>query len=211
MPFEKKVAIDFVKIRPQLLRIDGLSEKAVLEHLKLYQGYVNKYNEIMEKIESLSDEEIKAGNATFSQIRELKVELTFAIGGIKNHEIYFFNLGGSGGKPSGDLLKQIEKDFGSFERWESEFKGTALSARGWAWLAFDHDFNRLINVIGDTQNTFPIWNATPILALDMFEHAYWYDFQTNKAGYIDLFFRNLDWGDVGRRFEEAKKRANLKL
>lgn len=205
MVFEKKIAVDFAKVKPQILKIQGLSEKAVLEHLKLYQGYVNKYNELMEKIEALSNDDVKAGNATFSQIRVLKVELTFAIGGVKNHEIYFYNLGGSGGRPAGTLLKQMEKDFGSYERWEAELRGIAMSARGWAWLAWDHDLKRLINVIGDAQNTFPIWNATPILALDVYEHAYWLDFQTNRAGYIDVFFKNLDWKDVERRFEAARK------
>jgi len=200
--FEKKLAIDFLSKKPSLLKMQGFSENSIKEHLKLYQAYVNKYNEIMEKIESLSSEEAKAGNATFSQIRELKVELTFALGGVKNHEIYFDNLGGFGEKPKGKLLKQIEKDFGSFERWLAEFKGTALSARGWAWLVWDRDLKRLLNVIGDSQNTFFVWNAAPVLALDMYEHAYWLDFQTNRAGYIEAFFQNLDWGDVEKRFEK---------
>ncbi len=202
MVFEKKMAIDFLSKKP-LLKMDGFSEKSITEHLKLYQGYVNKYNEIMEKIESLSNDDVKNGNATFSQIRVLKVELTFAIGGVKNHEIYFDNLGGSGGVPKGKLFEQIEKDFGSFERWYNEFKGTAASARGWAWLAWDHDMKRLLNVIGDAQNTFPIWNATPILALDMYEHAYWLDFQTNRAAYIDAFFKNVDWKNVEERFKKV--------
>jgi Fe-Mn family superoxide dismutase len=201
--FEKKVAIDFLAKKPSLLKMEGFSEKSLKEHLKLYQGYVNKYNEIMEKIESLNNDDVKAGNATFSQIRELKVELTFALGGVKNHEVYFDNLGGKGDKPKGKLMKQIEKDFGSFERWEAEFKGTALSARGWAWLVWDKDLKRLLNVIGDSQNTFFVWNATPILALDMYEHAYWLDFQTNRAGYVDAFFKNIDWKNVEERFEKV--------
>jgi len=203
--FEKKVAIDFLAKKPALLKMEGFSETSIIEHLKLYQAYVNKYNEIMEKIESLSVDELKMGNATFSQIRELKVEFTFALGGVKNHEIYFDNLGGTGGKPEGELLRQIEKDFGSFERWEADFKGTALSARGWAWLVWDMDLERLMNVIGDSQNTFFVWNATPILALDMYEHAYWLDYQTNKAKYIEAFFKNLDWATVENKFEKSKK------
>ncbi|MEM5777562.1 MAG: superoxide dismutase [Candidatus Aenigmatarchaeota archaeon] len=200
MNFEKKIAIDFLSKKPQLFKMEGFSERSITEHIKLYQGYVNKYNEIMEKIENLGIDDVKNGNATFSQIRALKVELTFALGGVKNHEIYFDNLGGNGGKPGGKLLKQIEKDFGSFERWEAEFKGTASSARGWAWLVWDKDLKRFFNVIGDSQNTFFVWNATPILALDMYEHAYWLDFQTNKAAYIEAFFKNIDWKNVENRF-----------
>ena len=201
--FEKKIAIDFVKIKPSLLKMNGFSEKSILEHLKLYQGYVNKYNEIMEKLNALNNDEAKAGNATFSTIRELKVELTFAIGGVKNHEIYFSNLGGNSDTPKKKLIEQMEKDFGSYEKWEADFKGTALSARGWVWLAWDRDEKMLLNVIGDAQNTFPIWNAKPILALDMYEHAFWFDHQTNKAAYIDAFFKNIDWNDVFERFEKV--------
>ncbi|MCX8179586.1 MAG: Fe-Mn family superoxide dismutase [Candidatus Aenigmarchaeota archaeon] len=203
MKFEKKTPIDFLSKKPSLLKMEGFSEKSIVEHLKLYQGYVNKYNEIMEKLLALSEDDLKSGNATFSQIRELKVELTFAIGGVKNHEIYFENLGGKGGKPKGKLLTQIEKDFGSFERWLADFKGTALSARGWVWLVFDRDNKRLFNIIGDSQNTYPIWNSKPLLALDMYEHAYWLDFQTNKTAYIEAFIKNIDWDDVEQKFKEA--------
>ncbi|MFH8080963.1 MAG: Fe-Mn family superoxide dismutase [Candidatus Aenigmatarchaeota archaeon] len=204
----KKVAIDFIKEKPSLLKMDGFSEKSIIEHLKLYQGYVNKYNEIMEMLQKMSENELKAGNATFSQIRELKVELTFAIGGVKNHEIYFKNLGGIGGEPKGKLMKQINNDFGSFERWLADFKGSALSARGWVWLVFDTDIGRLINIIGDSQNTYPIWGGTPILALDMYEHAYWMDYQTNKSAYIEAFLKNIDWNDVEKRFKNIRMDKN---
>ena len=73
---------------------------------------------------------------------------------------------------------------------------TALAGRGWAWTAYDWDEGRLFNYVGDAQNTYPIWNATPLVALDVYEHAYFLDFQTDRAGYIDAFFNNLDWGVV---------------
>jgi Fe-Mn family superoxide dismutase len=93
------------------------------------------------------------------------------------------------------------------ERFLQEFKATGIAARGWAWLAWDYDFERLMIYIGDEQNTFPVWNATPILALDVFEHAYFIDFGTRKADYIDAFFRNLDWDDVATRYETARRIA----
>ncbi|MBE3597428.1 MAG: superoxide dismutase [Limnochordaceae bacterium] len=170
------------------------------EHYKLYQGYVNKYNEIMKRIAELTDDDYKAANQTYSLIRALKVDLTFAIGGMKNHELYFDILGGTGGKPSGALLQQIEKDFGSYERWAADLKATGLAARGWVWLAWDHDRKYLFNYIGDAQNTFPVWNATPILGLDTYEHAYYIDYGTNRGAYIDAYFRNLDWSKVESRF-----------
>ncbi|WP_324669694.1 superoxide dismutase [Geochorda subterranea] len=181
-------------------QLDGISERTMTEHYKLYQGYVNKYNEIMAKLAELGDADYQAANQTYSLIRELKVELTFALGGVKNHELYFDILSGTGGKPSGALLAQIERDFGSFDRWAKDLKATGIAARGWVWLAWDHDNKYLFNYIGDAQNTFPVWNATPILALDTYEHAYFIDYGTNRGSYIDAFFRNLDWAKVERRF-----------
>jgi len=177
--------------------LNGISEKTMTEHYKLYEGYVKKYNEITEKLRSV---DLESANQTFSDIRALKVDLTFAIGGVKNHELYFSHLGGQGGQPSGKLLELINKDFGSFESWQKDMKATAIAARGWAWLAYDWDFKKLFNYIGDAQNTFPVWNATPILALDVYEHAYYLDFATKRADYIDKFFENLNWQSLESSF-----------
>ncbi len=162
-------------------------------HYKLYQGYVAKRNEILGL---LADAELEAANQTYSDFRALKVDLTFAIGGIKNHELYFDHLGGNGGDPEGRIRDLIERDFGSHEAWRSDLKATGMAARGWAWTAYDWDEGRLFNYLGDAQNTFPVWNATPLVALDVYEHAYFLDYQTDRASYIDAFFANLDWGVV---------------
>jgi Fe-Mn family superoxide dismutase len=188
-------------LKPSTLTMDGISKKTMEEHFKLYQGYVNKTNEIMEK---MSGADLKTANQVFSDLRSLKVDLTFAIGGVKNHEIYFDHLGGKGGQPTGKLLQAIQKDFGSFEQWAADLKATGIAARGWAWLAWDRDWKRLFNYLGDAQNTFPVWNATPILALDTYEHAYYIDYGTARAGYIDAFLKNLDWDAVTRNFEAIK-------
>ena len=71
-----------------------------------------------------------------------------------------------------------------------------MAGRGWAWTAYDWDERRLFNTIGDAQNTYPVWNATPLVALDVYEHAYFIDFSTDRGAYIDAFFNNLDWGVV---------------
>lgn len=168
------------------------------EHYKLYEGYVKKTNEILEKLITVD----KAGaNQTFSDVRSLKIDLTFALGGVKNHETYFEHLGGTGGRPRGKLLAQIEKDFGSFSAWEEDLKATGMSSRGWGWLAYDFDLKRLVNFAGDAQNTYPVWNAAVLLALDVYEHAYYLDYQTRRADYIDAFMNNLDWPVVEKWFE----------
>jgi Fe-Mn family superoxide dismutase len=181
------------QLKPSLFELDGISREAVEAHYKLYEGYVNKRNEIMGKLGEL---DLAAANQVYSELRALKVDLTFALGGIKNHEIYFEHLGGNGGEPDGEIRNLIARDFGSVGDWRADLTATGMAARGWAWTAYDWDEGRLFNYIGDAQNTFPIWNATPLVALDVYEHAYFIDYQTDRASYIEAFFGNLDWDVV---------------
>jgi superoxide dismutase, Fe-Mn family len=181
------------KLKPELYELDGISRAAVEAHYKLYEGYVNKRNEILGKLDGI---DLESANQVYSDIRSLKVDLSFAIGGIKNHEVYFEHLGGGGGEPDGLIGELIARDFGSIADWRADLKATGMAARGWAWTAYDWDEGRLFNYLGDTQNTFPIWNATPLIALDVYEHAYFLDYQTDRASYINAFFDNLDWGVV---------------
>jgi superoxide dismutase, Fe-Mn family len=181
------------ELKPELYELDGISRATIESHYKLYEGYVNKRNEILQKLDGVDTE---SANQVYSDIRALKVDLTFAIGGIKNHEIYFEHLGGGGGEPDGMIGDLIGRDFGSSQNWRTDLKATGLAGRGWAWTAYDWDEGRLFNYVGDAQNTFPIWNATPLVALDVYEHAYFLDYRTDRASYIDAFFDNLDWSTV---------------
>ena len=180
-------------LKPGLLELDGISRDSIEAHYKLYQGYVAKRNEILGK---LAEVDASAANQVYSEIRGLKVELSFAIGGVKNHEIYFEHLGGQGGDPTGLVGDLIKRDFGGVEGWRADLKATGMSGRGWAWTAYDWDEGRLFNYVGDAQNTFPVWNATPLVALDVYEHAYFLDYQTDRAAYIEAFFNNLDWDTI---------------
>src|SRR5207247_5218577 len=181
------------ELKPELYELDGISRATIEAHYKLYEGYIKKRNEILERLDGV---DTASANQVYSDIRALKVDLTFAVGGIKNHEIYFEHLGGGGGDPDGMIGDLIERDFGSFPDWRTDLKATGMAGRGWAWTAYDWDEGRLFNYVGDAQNTFPIWNATPLVALDVYEHAYFLDYRTDRASYIDAFFDNLDWATV---------------
>ena len=186
---------NFVEIRPRelkpaLLELDGISRTTIEAHYRLYQGYVAKRNEILGHLATV---DLGSANQVYSDVRALKIDLSFAIGGVKNHEIYFEHLGGGGGDPTGPIASLIERDFGSVAAWRADLKATGMGGRGWAWTAYDWDEQRLFNYIGDAQNTFPVWNATPLVALDVYEHAYFLDYQTDRPSYIDAFFANLDW------------------
>ena len=177
-------------LEPRLLELHGISRATVEAHHKLYQGYVAKRNAILAR---LAEVDLSAANQVHSELRALKVDLTFAVGGVKNHELYFAHLGGDGGDPDGPIGTLIRRDFGSVDGWRADLKATGMAARGWAWTAYDWDEGRLFNYLGDAQNTFPVWNASPLVALDVYEHAYFLDYQTDRAGYIEAFMANLDW------------------
>ncbi len=196
MPFPKLEAKKYASIR----ELNGISARTMEEHYELYKGYVAKTNEIQEKLYSVDR---STANQVYSDLRALRVELSFATGGVKNHETYFGHLGGKGGTPAGRVMEMIRRDYPSYDAWLADIKASGLAARGWVWLAYDHDWHTLTTVIGDAQNTFPLWNATPILALDVYEHAYWIDYGRARAKYIEAFFNNLDWNVVEQSLERA--------
>lgn len=185
---------------PKLSKTTGISQTTHEEHYKLYQGYIKKTNEIMEKLKTV---DLASANQSYSDLRSLKVELSFALGGVKNHELYFDAMGGAGGPAPGKLGERVARDFGSHEKWAAEFKACGLAARGWVWLAWDRDLGRLMNYVGDAQNTYPIWNSAIVLPMDVYEHAYYLDFKTNRAAYIDAFLANVDWEATAGRADDA--------
>jgi Fe-Mn family superoxide dismutase len=171
--------------------LQGLSEKQLAEHHDvLYVGYVKKTDEIREKLKTV---DLTKANGTHSDLRELKLEEGFAVNGVRLHEGYFAALGGNGGKPTGNLLNMIEKDFGSYEKWETEFKALGLCARGWVVLAFDWEDMKLHNYICDVHNHGGIWGCSTLLILDVYEHAYFLDYGTNRKAYIETFMKNISW------------------
>src|SRR3989344_6255419 len=170
--------------------LKGISEKTIsIHHDKLYEGYVKKWQEIQEKLKT-TDKGL--ANATFSELRELKLEETFAGNAVLLHEAYFDVLGGDG-KAEGEILTAIEKDFGSFENWISEFKALGLCARGWVILAYDFNDGKLRNYLADIHNQGGIWGTTPLLVLDVYEHAYFIDYGSDRKSYLEDFFANLNW------------------
>lgn len=188
-----------IKFKDSIYSMHGISRKTVENHLKLYEGYVKKYNEIINKLKSV---DLKSANQTFSDFRSLKIDLTFAIGGVRNHEVYFNHLGGAGGEPTGIIKEIFVENFGSYKAWADDLKASGMSARGWVWLAYDWHGQTWFNYLGDAQNTYPVWGASVVLALDTYEHAYWMDYGTDRASYIDAFLANLDWEAVNKTVRE---------
>ena len=96
-------------------------------------------------------------------------------------------------------LRLLARDYPSVDAFLTDFKASGIAARGWVWTGYDAQTGLLFNYIGDAQNTFPVWGVKPVLALDVYEHAYYADFFTARAGYIDEFMNFVDWDVVNAR------------
>ncbi|MBI2056581.1 MAG: superoxide dismutase [Candidatus Sungbacteria bacterium] len=182
--------------------LEGISEKQLKEHHDvLYAGYVKKWNEIQEKLKTVDRSQT---NATYSDYGEMKREETFALNGIKLHEGYFDNMMQGGSEPAGVIKEWIEKDFGSYEKWQEDFKALGIAARGWAVLAFDLDEGKLYNFLCDSHNQGGVWNSVALFIMDVYEHAYFVDFATGRKSYIETFFKNINWNYVNQQIEKFK-------
>lgn len=189
--------------KPLLFKeLKGISSKTIeIHHGKLYTGYVNKKNEIEEKLKNV---DLTSANPTYSDLRALKIEETFAGNGVVLHEAYFEGLGGEGGRPSGALAGAIEAEWGSYEKWEAEFKACAMAVRGWVVLAYDINDNRLHNYVGDAHNQGGMWGTVPILVHDVYEHAYFIDYGSDRKTYIEAYMSNINWRIAEEIFNKYK-------
>ena len=184
----------------------GISEATHKAHLTLWQGYANKTNEIRQKLAAVDFDPAKA-NQIYSEIRALKVNYAFALGGYKNHNVYFGTIGGNGGNggpATGAIADEITKSFGSFADFAKQWKAVGVSSRGWAYLGWSRDEGMLEILAGDSQDTFPAWNHDLVLALDVYEHAYFLDFQTKRPAYIDAYMNCIDWDASNALLAKAK-------
>jgi superoxide dismutase, Fe-Mn family len=181
--------------------LDGMSPKMLKTHTELYDGYVAKTNEIQEKV---ANADKSSANQSFSEFGELKRQETFSVNGMKLHAIYFNHLKKGGNEISGPIKGMIEKDFGSVDEWKEEMVATGISSRGWAILAFDWSDMRLHIYGQDAHNVGAVWNASALIALDVYEHAYFLDYGKGRAEYIDAFFANMDYGAVNEMVTKWK-------
>ncbi len=185
--------------------LKGISQKTIeIHHGKLYGGYVNKTNEISEKLGELRKSGKVEGNQVYSELRGLKLGETFARNGMYLHENYFAILGGDG-QPKGEVLKAIEEKWGSFEDFKNYFSACGMAARGWAILCWDMNERKLMQYNCDAQNHGGIWGAVPIIALDVYEHSYFIDTGSDRAAYIKAFFDNLNWDKIEEIYQKSKE------
>ncbi|MEK7105889.1 MAG: Fe-Mn family superoxide dismutase [Patescibacteria group bacterium] len=182
--------------------LKGISAKNIEEHLKLYAGYVKNANSIIEKMAILDSEK----DAYI--VGELFRRFSFEYNGMRNHEIYFSSLLGNAESfnPEGELGKTLLELFGTYEKFVKEFTALALTRGiGWAVLWYDKTENKILASWIDEQHLGQLNGCKMILAIDMWEHAYVYDYPTSeKKKYVEAFFANLNWEVIEENFKKAQ-------
>ena len=198
----------FEEIKFNIGALKGISAKNIEEHLKLYAGYVKHANLILEKI---PEYEGYAKEDTFAPyvVSEIQRRFGFEYNGMRNHEVYFQSLSGGAQTlaENSELKKAIATEWGSFEAWLNRFKAIALiRGIGWAMLYYDKKEKRLLSTWVDEQHLGQLQDCTLVLGLDMWEHAFVYDYSTSeKKKYVESFFENLNWEVIEENFVKALK------
>ena len=173
-----------------------------LHHSKHHATYVKGANDALAQLEEARDD-----GSISSKAPLLSKNLAFHLGGHTNHSIFWKNLSpNGGGEPTGELAEAINRDFGSFEKFKAHFNAAALTLQGsgWSVLGYDHIGGRLvIQQLTDQQGNISI-NLTPLLMLDMWEHAFYLQYKNVKADYVNAVWDVFNWDDVAARYAAAK-------
>lgn len=167
-----------------------------LHHSKHHQAYVTGANAALDAMA-----EARA-NDNFATLPKLQKDLAFNLGGHVNHSIFWQNLAPAGGEPTGELAAALAEYFGSIDAFKKHFSAAAIGIQGsgWAYLAWDALGNRMIiGQLYDQQGNLAMGNI-PLLMLDMWEHAFYLDYQNVKADYVKAFWNIVNWEDVAKRF-----------
>ena len=192
-----------------LLGTPGFSEKLLKDHFELYKGYVKNVNTVYDTLNEFFRKK-KTGSPEYNEVRR---RFGWEFNGMRLHELYFGNLSKKGSPldPESDLLRKMTEEFGSYKQWEQDFKDVAaLRGIGWVILYYDQAADLLLNCWINEHDLGHLAGASPILVLDVFEHAYISDYGVKKDGYISAFFQALAWNEADARFDQAiSKQAEL--
>ena len=183
----------------KLIGMEGFSETLLKNHFTLYQGYVTNTNKLMGTLASM----LKDGKVGTPEYAELKRRMGWEFNGMRLHEYYFDNLGGKAAlDKSGKPAKKLAENFGSYEDWEKDFRGTGtVRGIGWVILYQDNVSGKLFNQWINEHDVGHPAGCVPILVMDVFEHAFITDYGLKRADYIEAFFKNINWAVVGSRLK----------
>ena len=183
-------------------KVAGLSEAQLKAHFTLYGGYVNKLNEIEEKLGKAE----KTANYSYAEYSELRRREPVAFNGTYLHELYFDNLGGAGTSPSDALKKAASDAFGSWDNYIADVKAIVGSGHGWCLTTWSNHEGKLRNNFVQSEHHVGLFvDQQAVVAIDMWEHAYFLDYGTKKPDYLAAVLSSLEWNVINKRFEKASK------
>jgi len=178
-----------------------------IHYSKHHQGYVDKLNTALEEYPDLLQKDVKK---LLNNVEDFPVDIQTAIknngGGHANHSLFWTVISpDGGGNPKGDLRDALETRFNSLNDFKEEFEAIALSqfGSGWAWLVVDDDDDLQVHSTGN-QDSPLMEDETPILVLDLWEHAYYLKYQNRRADYIRAFWKIVNWEEVARQFKKIR-------
>ena len=179
----------------KLIGMPGFSETLLNNHFTLYQGYVNNTNKVLELLGGMTSD------ATNPAYAECKRRFGWEFDGMRLHELYFENLRGKTAiDKSANLAQKLAGTYGSYENWEQDFRANgAMRGIGWVVLYQDDVTGWLYNQWINEHDAGHLAGCRPILVMDVFEHAFMADYGLKRAGYIEAFFKNIDWSAVEQR------------
>lgn len=174
-------------------------ETLALHYNILYSGYVDNTNKTEDKLKKAREEN------NFENIKCLEKDLSFFGSGAILHELFFTNMGPAiPTSPSVELMKQINIDFGSYDKFKSQFTESSkvVEASGWNLLVWVPNFNKLEILQCEKHQNLTLWGCVPLLVLDMWEHSYYLQYKTSRADYINAFWNIVNWNAVNKRWNE---------
>jgi Fe-Mn family superoxide dismutase len=193
--------------RPKPLRhkeVPGFlsAEQIAPHHTAHYGGALKAFTSIEQKFEDSFSKSAAIDVAAFETMQRQKSSRGNSV---VLHEMYFDGLALRASDPAQDVRAAIEKRFGSLDKWAADFMASAKAAAGWTMLVHHPINGRLYNVVSDEHAQGPLWLAMPLVVIDVYEHAFYIDYQNRKPEYVERFMKHIDWAEAQRRYRASAK------
>jgi len=198
----KNIISEAVILMPRsfVLKTDVQSPTTKENHEKLYKSYVDSFNKISSKLDSVSKQD--AENPNDSEFRRLKIDENHNMNGAKFHELYFMNIGDLNSEIRADSIPfmRLSRDWGTFDQWQLDFRACGMAAtEGWAICYFDPFKQRYFNCFVEKHNMYIPLMGIPVIVMDTWHHAWFYDYPGEKMEYLNKSMRELNWDVIEMR------------
>jgi superoxide dismutase, Fe-Mn family len=191
------------------IKTDFLSNSNIKNHIELYEDYLENFNNISAKLDSIDRTSINSNNSDY---RNIKLDETYNLNSIYLHELFFSNIGDNNSQINMDTLSymRINRDFGTFDDWQKDFIACSLSSRsGWAITYLNFYTQSYMNCFVDVHTKEIPAGMYPVIVIDMWQHSFYKDYLKDSKTYLIAMMKQLNWNVIESRFEKADKIINV--